>query len=203
MAEMNYDILKRNIKDLMKEKSMTQGDLSKILNISQSNVSKCLGDGNDSRCFTLEQVYKIAEHFGRTIDGLMGRTIASRNLDAEYICDFLKYLISNNMVMHFDYEVDEEFIPAMFDDLPCKKEKVKYDAFYFPNYINLPDDYDPVVYEEVENDIRAFGNKLETNIKINAFLQKYIDAYEKYVNGVYNKETYDILVEAYRKVITK
>jgi transcriptional regulator with XRE-family HTH domain len=50
----------------MKANNITQQKLSKILGMSQSNVSKALSL-NDKKCFTLNQVVGIADHFGVSI----------------------------------------------------------------------------------------------------------------------------------------
>ena len=66
MSFYNTDILIRNITQLMKDNGITQEKLADILGMSQPNVSKALSL-RDKKCFTLDQVVGIAEHFGVSI----------------------------------------------------------------------------------------------------------------------------------------
>lgn len=83
MADMNFDVLKRNIKSLMKKNNMTQKQLGSVIGMSQSNVNKCLKLEDNSRSFTLQQICTIADHFGKTIDELVGRNQESHSLSPD------------------------------------------------------------------------------------------------------------------------
>ena len=71
MPIFDQNILKRNIKELLKNKNITQQQLAQTIGMSQSNVSKALSEG-DKKCFTVEQIYSIADHFGVSIDWMLG-----------------------------------------------------------------------------------------------------------------------------------
>ena len=71
MPEMNHDILVENIRTLLKNNGMTQQQLAEVAGMTQANVSKALNP-NDKRGFTLEQVFAISQHFGVSIDELVG-----------------------------------------------------------------------------------------------------------------------------------
>ena len=55
---------------------MGQEDLAKIAGMSQPNVSKALSDTNKKQ-FNLDQLFRIAQHFGISIDELVGNTTAN------------------------------------------------------------------------------------------------------------------------------
>ncbi len=204
MPNTNFDVLKGNISSLMKENNMTQQQLGDVIGMSQSNVNKCLKLGDNSRSFTLEQVCIIADHFDRSVDELVGRTRETRSMSPEAICDFFMNLISHYTVVHFDHKIEEEvWTPTDGYDTQIEKKTVTYDAFYFPNYITPPAYLDEYRLDDLEAEARAAGNDIPSNIKINNFLQKYIEVFEKHDSGAYDEETYNILVEAYRKVLSK
>lgn len=204
MPNMNFDALKRNITSLMKENNMTQQQLGDVIGMSQSNVNKCLRFGDNSRSFTLEQVCIIADHFEKSVDELVGRTCESRSMSPEAICDFFMNLISHYTVVHFDHKIEEEiWTPVGYYDTEIYKKEVTYDAFYFPNYVTPPAYFDEFRMDDLEAEVRNNGNEIPDNIKINNFLQKFIEVFEKHDSGAYDEETYNILVEAYRKVLSK
>lgn len=69
----NHDIVisKRNVKRLMKEKSLTQIKLAEIAGIKQTRVSRILSE-NNSDFFTIPQLVDIAEYFCISLDELIG-----------------------------------------------------------------------------------------------------------------------------------
>lgn len=212
MTNQDFSVMKDNISALMKKNHVSQEDLAGVLNMSQSNVSKCLKQGDDSRRFTLEQACAIADHFNITLDELIGRKPKGHEYSSEEICKLFSYLVSNYVVKHFDYQVDESaYLPygGEFNYNPTEK-KVTYDAFYFPNYFTPPkyllEADSPEIDERIndwEVDSLNGGNDMPTNIEINSFLHKYIEAFEKHDAGIYDKETFDILVNAYYQVLNK
>ena len=205
MTNKDFSILKRNINTLMEKNHMTQQDLADLLGMSQSNVSKCLKSDDDSRRFTLEQVCTIAQHFEVSLDELVGRKPAEHEHSAEDICKLFAHLIRKYQIVHFKHQVEEEaWIPSQTSyDCDIKKMIVDYDAFYFPNYVTPPKYLDEYRLDDFAAEARAVGNDLPANMSINNFLQKFIDAFEKYDSGVYNEEDYNILVDAYFRILKK
>lgn len=205
MPNMNFDIMKSNIRSLMSSRNMTQEALGKEISMSQSNVNKCLKLGDGSRSFTLEQVCKIADVFGTSVDDLLGRQEESKSYSAEAICRLFSSLIRNYQIVHFDHTVEEEvWVPFVNGyDPDISKKNVTYDAFYFPNYITPPEYFDDHRLWDLEDEARNAGNDLPGNISINNFLHRFLDAFEKYDSGDQNKDDFDILVNAYYQILKK
>ena len=88
-------------------------------------------------------------------------------------------------------------------DFDINKQNVTYDAFYFPNYITPPKYFDEYRLDDIADKARINGNTLAENVAINNFLQKFIDAFEKFDSGVYDEDDYNILLDAYFKLLKK
>ena len=92
----NYDsnILIQNITKLMHDNGITQKGLAEILGMSQPNVSRALST-SDKKCFTLDQVVGIANHFKISIDRLIGNQhSATHDLSPRAIGEYFARLIS-------------------------------------------------------------------------------------------------------------
>ena len=211
MSDMNFEQLKENVTKLMKEKGLTQKALAEQLGMSQPNLNKCLipSTSKGSRNFTLEQVCKLSDFFSMSVDDLLGRSTQRSSFSELEICQFLSTLISHNQITHFDYPVPETHCFPVTDPegdwYHDEKIEVKYNAFYFPNYVHIPsyiDDDDPR-YDEVRDDIMYGGNEHTHNMAINNFLDRFIETYEKYDGGKLSEEDYKILEDAYYKVLKK
>ena len=63
--------LKYRIKSLMDEHNVSQRKLAEVLGISQPAVSGYLNDMEPERCFSLEQLIKIANLFRMSLDALV------------------------------------------------------------------------------------------------------------------------------------
>lgn len=70
MASTYAQAFAQNLNALMKENNLTQGELSKALNIPQQTISRYV---TGKREVTLEYLCKIADYFGEDIDVLIGR----------------------------------------------------------------------------------------------------------------------------------
>lgn len=203
MECLDINILKRNIHSLMKEHSLTQQDLGKIIGIQQPRVAKCLND-NDSSCFTLEQVFLIANHFGITIDELIGYKQRSVSYTPDAICNILINLFSTGTIKTFEHEVDEKvWSPDAKFNSHIVSERNKYISFYFPNYKELS------FYAYLKDTDGGFDsdgscdmiNTFSSNMKINTFLKRFIALYSKYQNNDFSEKDYHILVDAYLKMV--
>ena len=203
MTDSDFSILKRNISMLMENEHMTQAALADILEMSQSNVSKCLNAYDDSRRFTLEQVIAIADYFGTSVDELIGRTGGDRKISPHEICAFFVSLFESRMVRAAEH-LQRETIVAPQDpfhsETNMSEKDISYPVVYFPEYW-LPDDSDPNIGDMDWAEIREYGNSLSKPKRINEFLRKYINAWQKYDAGEYSEEDYHILVDAYFKIL--
>ncbi len=204
MSNINFDILKENIRSLIKDKGMTQQQLGDAIGMSQSNVNKCLKQGDGSRSFTLEQVCALADLFEMSVDDLLGRRPSKDTHSVEDICRFLVALITNYKVVHFEHPIEEKVYPPTdpYNDFELNETKtIRYDAFYFPSYITPPEYFDEYRLDDIRSDVLANGNSVPENMTINNFLHKFIDTFEKYDSGVYEEDDYKILLDAYYRIL--
>ena len=75
MSELHFGMLQENIRRLLKKHDLTQSELASIAGMSQGNFSKALNP-EEKKQFTLEQLYRIAQHFCVSIDELVGNKAA-------------------------------------------------------------------------------------------------------------------------------
>ena len=142
MSELNFDILEKNIRMLMRKKDITQQKLAEIAGMTQANVSKAL-NSKEKKHFTLDQIYRIAQEFEVSIDKLVGNTTAG-SPDAsprEAFRFIIKYLCAGNLrtspltvperAYEFQYNGHEDYIPRDIQD--------EYPAFFFPDYERFED----------------------------------------------------------------
>ena len=96
MPDSNYEMLVKNIKMLMQNKSMIPADLIHETGIAQSQVIKALSLTQKPQ-FTFEQIWTIADYFNVSINYLVGRKSAtiiteqSRNKKyVNFLCSLLR-----------------------------------------------------------------------------------------------------------------
>lgn len=204
IPSLDTTILKENIERLRKENGLKQEDLAKVLGLTQPDISKRLKP-ESTTSFTLDQVYILSQFFNTSIDSMIGNRPKPQSLTASDICHFLVDLIQQGQLKYFTHGVHQtayrsEYDPESGYDLYCPhKEDVTYHGFYFPNYWQFPDDMTPEEYSEYSAEAQACGNDMPTNIKVNDFCQKFIDAYEKHEDKTYSDDVYQTLLDAYFK----
>lgn len=204
MSSFNFDILKQNIRTQMRNNNVTQCQLATQIGMSQSNISKCLSQGDASRSFTLEQVCKIADFFHTTIDSLIGNVQTSHPAyNPKEICSLLVYLFENHMITHSELEYEDEIIDLSFlDEQEWTYKKLNtYDVFYFPSYMYPPSYATSEMKESLWDYVTSFGNEITDNMVINHFLKKYISIFEKYDVGILSKDEYDNIVTGFLKTL--
>ena len=208
MSFCNTDILIQNIQFLMKANNITQEKLADILGMSQPNVSKALSL-KDKKCFTLDQVVGIANHFGVSIDFLVGnRSAKSQETGPRAVADFLSKVIENHDAKYTTVEIEETvyelkehynvFSGPVYEDASPEKRIVSYPAIYFPDYWQLPDpaDVDRDTLGEVEAEARQVGN--ESRMKpVNDFIRKFIQIFEIYDKKGVDEDAYRTVVDNY------
>lgn len=203
MPKFDQDILKWNIRELLRNKSMTQQQLADAIGMSQSNVSKALSEG-DKKCFTVEQIYSIADHFGVSIDWMLGYETAERiTTGPRAIGSFLAELLSAKVakcapaVIHEKvYTVDYNSLDGHYESKVLEQDNT-YLAIYFPNY------WDPhesattkEEFWELLSEAEQCGNDTR-NIPLNEFFQKYVSILKLFQDKQISEEAYLILLKEF------
>ena len=208
MSFCNTNILIQNILSLMKANDITQEKLASILGMSQPNVSKALSL-KDKKCFTLDQVVGIANHFGVSIDYLVGNKSAkSQETGPRSVADFLSKVIESHDAKYTTVEIEESVyepkqmynVFSGYVDCEASEEKriITYPAIYFPDYWPLPDpaEVDHETYEEISSEALQIGN--ESRMKpVNDFIRKFIQIFEIYDKKGVDEEAYRTVVDNY------
>lgn len=205
MSNFNIDIQKQNIRILMENNRITQQQLADAIDMSQSNISKALSL-KDKKCFTVEQIYRIAEYFNVSIDYLLGyKNEKYGNISQRDIGKFLISLIKNKtisltrvsvseMVFKSDIEEEEE------EELPWLREykaNNEYLAFYFSNYWDPKEiAVDKADYESLVQEALQIGNG-SNNYKINEFIKNFLEIYKVYQKQQIDEEAYQVVVNNY------
>jgi transcriptional regulator with XRE-family HTH domain len=144
MSEWNHGLLVENIRGLLKHNNLTQQQLAEITEMTQANVSKALNP-NDKRNFTLEQVIRISQHFGISIDELVGNKVPSEVATSpRAVLAFLSKLLCELKMRATDISAEELVYEQYLneDNYPdCRRvnRTIKYPAFYFPAYVRPGD----------------------------------------------------------------
>jgi plasmid maintenance system antidote protein VapI len=183
--------------------NITKTKLAEVLGMSQPNVSKALNP-KEKKCFTLEQVIKIADYFNVTIDSLVGSsrtdTIVSAN-NSRDIAAFLAQCIDNEKAKISYIDVEQTVYLEDYDPsepyCPYRKttKKVNYPVLYFSDYWQIQDyaesDDD---YSELSQEAFQCGNET-LNVHINKFLQHFIQIHGLYKKGELSEEIYRTVVQ--------
>ena len=164
MSELNRELLKSNIRIILEERGVTQAELAEITGMSQPNVSKALNP-KDKKCFTVEQLFAIAQHFGVSLDELTGNRLAENaSTNPRAVLSFLTELYQHRHI-RFQKVTEEELIYDQYynshgyPDCDRKKRNIEYLAFYFPNYMR-PSEYAVCdeEYMDIDAEFCACGN---------------------------------------------
>lgn len=110
MSKNNIDIIKENISRIMKEKGMTQSELSEKTGISQPRISAALAPGN-SKCFTAEQIVTLASKdvFNCTTDEILLPSTKGQVNEIETVSDIWEMLFKIDEVVNLgigEYDVN-------------------------------------------------------------------------------------------------
>ncbi len=210
MSIFNTDILIQNVLFLMKENHITQERLAEILGMSQPNVSKALSL-KDKKSFTLGQVVGIANHFGVSIDYLVGnRSPKSQETGPRAVAEFLSKVVESHDAKYITINVEEKVFESeehydveygqSYEDIVERNNVNSYIAVYFPSYWQLPD---PSVvgqdtFEDMEAEAWQIGN--ESRMKpVNDFLRKFIKIFNLYDKKELDEDEYRIVIESFLK----
>ena len=198
----NIDILKRNVYDLLRNNHITQEQLADVIGSNQSNVSKALSL-KDKKCFTVEQIFSIANYFGVSIDWLLGyETAQKKSIGHRAIATFLAEMLEKGIMKSAPVTIEEDVYEMFynshgFPDSHNEKRSITYNALYFPNYW-YPSDYsnDEHEMEDLLHEIFQCGNE-SANFPLNKFLEKYLAILTIYKKGQISEEPYRIVLKDY------
>lgn len=203
MPEMNHGILVENIRTLLKNKGMTQQQFADVVGMTQANVSKALNP-NDKRCFTLEQVFAISQHFGVSIDELTGNKVAEKAaLSPRSVLAFLVDLLRTDKARVASWVNKEEvFIVGYGAQGPSCDHTyldVEYPAIYFPSHFGFDGvDYDTQEFQELYAEFSQCGNETPF-YDMNDIIKKLVPMIELYKNKEIPEEAFQMIVDGYLK----
>lgn len=202
MYELNKELLKTNIRQLMEEKKVTQAKLAEITEMSQPNVSKALNP-KDKKCFTLEQLYTIARYFGVSLDELVGYKMVDQQLTAPraVFALLVDLLCADKARVKKWVHEKEEVIIGRIENLGDGHDHlylpVEYPAIYFPSHYEIDGrDYDD---EEVQDEFSLYceeGNETPF-CEMNHIINKILPMIELYKAGEIPKDAFTSIVEGY------
>lgn len=218
MLTFDKSILIENIKQLMKERDITQPQLAKELNIGQPSISKCLSGKQQS--ISIDFVFSIAQYFDVTIDSLCANisdTVAKTETDTTSvpalpvhiaafidICSGLAAIFKSAYLCTKEVDYREVVYKEVLDDHYQSTGEYyryedelhmdpsnKYISFFFPNYHEIISAFpDEDTADDYFSDLHYQGNTIDNNVKINYFLKQLTDLHTIYKNGSMTDEAY-------------
>lgn len=200
MPELNHNILKRNIKSLMKYHNLTQAQLAEIAGMTQPNVSKAL---NGNSTFSLDQVFRIAQHFNTSIDLLTENKFVYNTTEGPLaVIKFLiKLLVSGKMrttkITVNETWYTEEIVDGKYSNKYQQPVEVTYNAFYFQSLFSLDDfAFDDQGKEELHYKFIKNGNVSSFHY-MNDQLEKILPIIPIYRNGGLEKDIFSGIMKKY------
>ena len=184
MQNLDIPMLKQRVYNLMQEKRITQEALASEIGMTQPNFCRAISFKN-SQCFTLEQIFKIAQYFDVSVDYLLGNIKPKERSTEREICELFTDLIEKRTLVKVDYSREEEIYTPTCRDCEITKKQVSYNAFIFPSYLD-PGPLDRFDEEQIDNlkyDVLYSGNSDDSNIRINTFFAQYFQFYELFVHN--------------------
>lgn len=207
MSELNHDILVENIRALLRRDGMTQQKLAEVTGMTQANISKALNP-NDKRCFTLAQVFAISQHFGVSIDELVGNKAPSETETSpcaalaflvKFLCDakIRSFTTTDQELVYESYYNDHGY-----PDSRRVEKTIEYPAFYFPDYKRISDfvlcDED---YSEVDAEFCWCGNGTQF-AQMNEILRSLIPMVKLYREKKIPEEAFQMIVNGYMEQLS-
>ena len=205
MSELNTAILIENIRSLKERDSLTQKQLADIAGMTQANISKALNP-DDKRCFTLEQVYRIATYFRVSLDELTGnKTTSGTSSSPRSVLRYLLELLRSNKAKVIKWTNMEEVFDVEFDwDGPScdhSHREIEYPAIYFPSYVpfsceDLGTDEAQALFAEYTQCGNHTGYR-----DMNEIILKMLPMIELYKNKEIPDEAFQMIVEGYLRQV--
>lgn len=201
MSELNFELLQENIRALLKKHDLTQNALAEIAGMTQANVSKAL-NRNESKQFTIDQVFRIAQHFGVSIDELVGNNASEKNSYSPravlaYLIDLLRF----DRARCFSWENKEEVFLIDYDEYgpACDHTylDIQYPAIYFPSYFDFEGlDLDSERAQELYSEYSQCGNETSYS-DMNDIIKKLLPMIELYKKKEIPEEAFQMIVDGY------
>ena len=197
IQELNIDILNQKIKDIIKDRGLTQEEVADKINMSQPNFSKAINN-KDGKCFTLNQICMLSQFFEISIDELTGNN--NRRTGKKEIASMIARWVTDETAKFFPLSIDENiYIPISqtYDDVMTETKNTKYQALYFPNYwqpkdkLDAFDEPDETYYDAIYN-----GNFTD-NALLNVFLDKLKTITDAYFEETLDKDDIETLIKKY------
>lgn len=202
MPELNKDLLKENIRKLLDDKGVTQAELAEITGMSQPNVSKALNP-KDKKCFTVDQLFAIAQHFGVSLDELTGNKVAEQaSTSPRAVFAFITALYKHRLIRFkeiTDQETvyEEQYNSHGYPEYRRVEKELKYLSFFFPNYM------DPWEYSVSDDDyfttdaeFSICGNDSKF-INLNLFLKDFLPIIKLHRNGQVAEKPFQMILDDY------
>ena len=202
MSELNFELLQENIRALLKKHDLTQNALAEIAGMTQANVSKAL-NRNESKQFTIDQVFRIAQHFGVSIDELVGnKAVDEAAMSPASMLTLITKLLCNTKIRVVDITEQAETVYTPyrtsdgFPDCAIEQKFCDYHAFYFPDYIDAP----PTLTEDERDDLHyeccCTGNESEYKT-FNEVLRKFLPMIKLYRETEIPEEAFQMVLNGY------
>lgn len=202
MSELNFELLQQNIRELISNNDITQQQLAEIAGMTQANVSKALNK-SEKKQFTIDQLYRIAQHFGVSIDDLVGNKAANESQTSpRNVLSLLTALICEVKIKTTTVTLEEEIYNVYCDnqgypDGSIEKKPVSYPAFYFPDYHEVWDfTTDKQEAEDIHYEFLSCGN--ETKFKqFNELLKDFLPVIDLYRKKSIPEEAFKMVLKGY------
>ena len=202
MSELNFELLQQNIRELIKRNDITQQELANLAGMTQANVSKALNPC-EKKQFTINQIFRIAQHFGVSIDELTGNKSAmAAATSPDSVLSFITTLMCERKIKSSSVTIEEWIYEPYYNEHgypDCKPEKrdIEYPAFYFPDFHDV---YDFATNEheaeETHYEFLSVGN--ETKFKqLNEVLKKFLPLIKLYLETEIPEEAFKMVLDGY------
>lgn len=202
MSELNFELLQENIRALLKKHDLTQSALAEIAGMTQANVSKALNP-NESKQFTLDQLFRISQHFGVSIDELTDNTVPSEiTTGPRAVLSFFVKLLCEGKVRVENVNVEELIYDPFKNEhggLDCRRvdKTIEYPALYLPDYYRVSDfAFCEPEYEELDMEYCWCGNG-SRYMQVNEILKNLIPMIKLYREKQIPEEAFQMILNGY------
>lgn len=203
MSELNFELLQENIRALLKKHNLTQSELAAIVGMSQGNLSKALNP-EEKKQFTLEQLYRISQHFGVSIDELAGNKAANEvETGPRAALEFITKLLCESKLRYATIEVEEwvyeyEYCGSNHPECRSTQKTIEYPAFYFASYQHFEDfaRRSDISDEDVHYDFLSGGNDSKF-LRVNEILKDFLPMVKLYRETQIPDEAFQMVLKGY------